>query len=321
MKAIIVNEFGAPEVLKLEDIPDPKPGPGEVVVRVRAVGVNPLDTYMRAGTYGVRNPALPYTPGTDAAGTVESLGPSVDDLATGDRVYIARSASGTYAELTLCKREQVHLLPLNVGFSQGAAVYTPYVTAYRALFQLAHAKPGETVLVHGASGGVGIAAVQWAHAHGMKVIGTAGSDDGIALVVHEGADLCLDHRASDYQQQILAATGDRGVDVILEMLANVNLGNDLKLLAQCGRVVVIGSRGDVQITPRDIMSREAMVMGMTLWLVPEAEGREIHSALNAGLRDGTLRPQVGLELPLAQAAQAHHRIMEPGALGKIALIP
>jgi NADPH2:quinone reductase len=321
MKAIYVHEFGEPEVLKFEDIPDPKPGPDEVVVRIRAVGVNPADTYMRAGAYGARNPALPFTPGTDGAGTVESLGPGVDGLKVGDRVYVAGSESGTYAELALCKLEQVHLLPENVGFSQGAAVFVPYATAYRALFQLAHAKPGETVLVHGASGGVGIAAVQWAFAHGMRVIGTAGSDDGIALAAGEGADLVFNHRAVDYQQHILASTGDRGVDVILEMLANVNLGNDLKLLAQRARVVIIGSRGDVQITPRDVMSREAAVMGVMLWLVPETDEREIHSAIHAGLRDGTLRPQVGRELPLAQAAKAHRRIMEPGAQGKIVLIP
>jgi NADPH2:quinone reductase len=153
MKAICVSEFGGPEVLKLEDVPDPRPPrSGEVLISVNAAGVNPYDTYMRAGSYGTRDPALPYTPGSDAAGVVESAGAGVD-LKAGDRVYTTGTISGAYAELALCKSSQVQLLPTRVNFSQGAGVYIPYATAYRALFQLARAKPGETVLVHGASGG------------------------------------------------------------------------------------------------------------------------------------------------------------------------
>lgn len=187
MKAIRVSEFGGPEVLKLEDTPDPRPPqPGEVLIRVNAAGVNPYDTYMRSGAYGSGNPALPFTPGSDAAGVVESAGTDVD-LTPGDRVYTTGTISGAYAELALCKRSRVHPLPAHVNYAQGAGVYVPYATAYRALFQLARARLGETLLVHGASGGVGIAAVQFACAAGMKVIGTAGSDEGLQLVKKEGA--------------------------------------------------------------------------------------------------------------------------------------
>lgn len=321
MKAIRVHQFGGPEVLKLEDIPDPVPGPGQVVVRVKAAGVNPYDTYMRSGIYGARNPSLPYTPGSDAAGVVAAVGSGIDDVRPNDRVYMSGALTGAYAQLALATREQIHPLPDKISFAQGAGIHVPYGTAYRALFQVAHAKPGETVLVHGASGGVGVAALQFARARGLKAIGTAGSTDGLELVRQEGAALAVNHRTPGYQQQILDSTKGRGVDVILEMLANVNLGHDLKLLAPRGRVVVIGSRGDVQITPRDIMSREATVMGVMLWLVTPQESIEMYAAIGAGLESGVLRPVVGAELPLASAAEAQRRVMEATAHGKLVLVP
>ncbi len=131
MKAIRVHEFGGQEVLRLEEVPTPRPGPGQVLVRMHAIGVNPVETYIRAGTFGYR-PALPYTPGNDGAGVVEEVGSDVNELKPGDRVYTARSVSGTYAEFALCTTEQVHPLPANVSFGQGAAMGTPYATAYRA---------------------------------------------------------------------------------------------------------------------------------------------------------------------------------------------
>jgi len=321
MKAIRVHEFGGPEVLKLESVDDPSPQEGEVLVRVRAAGVNPYDTYMRSGSYGANNPALPYTPGSDAAGTVERVGPNVKEWKAGDRVYTAGTRTGAYAELTVSKSDQLHRLPDRVTFAQGAGVHVPYATAYRALFQLAHAKPGEVILVHGASGGVGVAALQFARAAGMTIIGTAGSDEGLQLVAREGAHTVINHRAPNYQQQIIDATAGRGVDVILEMLANVNLGHDLKMLAHRGRVVVIGSRGDVQVTPRDIMMREATVTGVFLWRLPPADAVEVYAALEAGLRDAVLSPDIGAELPLGSAADAHRRVMRSAAHGKTVLVP
>ncbi len=320
MKAIRVREFGGPEVLRLEDVPDLQPGAGQVVVRVKAAGVNPADTYIRSGTYA-RKPALPYTPGIDAAGIVEAVGPGVTRPTVGQRVYVAGTISGTYAEQALCHENQVHPLPPQVSFAQGAAVNVPYATAYRALFQLAHATPGETAFIHGASGGVGIAAVQLARAAGLKVIGTAGTEKGRALVAGEGAQQVLDHRAADYLEHLRTLTGGRGVDIILEMLANVNLGKDLQVLAMGGRVVVIGSRGTVEINPRDAMNRDAAILTMSLWNASERDLATIHAALVAGLESGALRPVVGQELPLVEAPRAHQRVMEPGAYGKIVLIP
>ncbi len=173
------------------------------------------------------------------------------------------------------------------------------------------------MLVHGASGGVGIAAIQLARAHGLRVLGTAGTDRGRELAREQGAQEVFDHRAPDYLEQIMKATDGRGVDVILEMLANVNLGKDLTLLAPRGRVVIIGSRGRVEVDPRDTMSRDADIRGMALPNTPPAEMASIHAALVAGLKDGTLRPVIGKELPLREAPEAHRAVMEPGAYGKI----
>ncbi|HUH64580.1 MAG TPA: NADPH:quinone reductase [Terracidiphilus sp.] len=321
MKAIRVREFGGPEVMKLEEIPDPKPGPEQVLVRVRAVGVNPVEAYVRTGTYAFK-PNLPYTPGNDAAGEVIAVGQNVVRFKPGDRVYVTASAIGTYAEYALPDASKVHGLPDHVGFEQGAALGIPYGTAYRGLFQRAGAKPGETVLVHGASGGVGTAAVQLARAAGMTVIGTAGSEKGIKLVMEQGAHHGLNHLSEGYLDELMKLTDGKGVDVIIELLANKNLGRDLTTLAKKGRVAVIGSRGSVEINPRDTMSREAEIRGVTLASASDQEYREMHAALTAGLETGTLRPVVGTKIPLAEAARAHEEIMKPsGAHGKMVLVP
>jgi NADPH:quinone reductase len=319
MKAIRVHEFGGPEVLKLEDIPTPKPGSGEVLISIKAIGVNPVETYLRSGS----NPNLPrpYTPGLDAAGLIESVGPEVTNLKTGDRVYTSDSESGAYAEFTIAKATDAHRIPDNITFEQAAGLNVPYGTAYRALFQKARALPGETVFIHGASGGVGIAAVQWCKAHGIRVIGTGGTEEGRQLALREGADHVLDHRAPDYLNELTTLTNGRGPDVILEMLSNVNLAKDLTVLALNGRIVIIGSRGKIEIAPRDAMSREASIYGLMLFNANESELRSIHAAIYAGLGYNTIRPIIGKRFPLADAPKAHEAVLAPGAFGKIVLLP
>jgi NADPH2:quinone reductase len=324
MKAIQVHQFGGPEVMQWENVPDPKPGPAEVLVRVKAAGVNPVDTYHRSGITPTK-PPLPYTPGTDAAGIVESIGPVVTEVSVGDHVYIIGSVGGTYcgayAELVLCESWQVLKLPKGLSFAQGAAIGIPYATAYRALFIKARPAPGETVLVHGASGGVGLASLQLARAFGLKVIGTAGTDRGKKLALEQGAHHVLDHTQPDYLQKLMPLTNGRGVDVVLEMAAHINLGKSLTVLAKNGRVVVIGSRGPVQINPRDTMGRDATILGMMLWNGSREEILSIHAGLGAGFANGTLRPIIGKEMPLKDAPKAHEEVMKPGAYGKIVLIP
>jgi len=275
---------------------------------------------MRNGTYAIE-PPLPYTPGSDGAGEVAAVGDGVNKLKPGDRVYVAKTLTGAYAEYALTLESQVHPLPAKVTYAQGAGIWVPYGTAYHALYQCAKARAAETVLIHGASGGVGIASVQIARAMGLTIIGTAGTEKGLELVRREGAHHVLDHSQPGYLQKIEETTGGLGVDLILEMLANVNLGHDLKLLAPRGRVVVIGSRGEVTISPRDLMRRRGSILAFTLWGITDAEEKAIHAGLNAGMENGALRPVVGKELPLADAARAHKQVLEPGAYGKIVLVP
>ncbi len=312
MKAVQVAAPGGPEVLEWKNVPLPAAGKGrgQVLVKINAAGVNPLDTYLRSGSY-TTNLAYPYTPGIDGAGIVEQ---------TGKRVYLSGSISGTYAEYALCREDQIHPLPDHLSFAQGAGIHVPYATAYRALFQKARAKAGETVLVHGASGGVGLACVQLARAHGMQVWGTAGTQGGIELVAKCGAHRTFNHSSQEDKKK-LATAAQEGVHLILEMLANLNLNWDLELLSKNGRIVVIGSRGKTEIDPRFTMSKECSVMGMTILSAEPKDLAEIEAGLQAGFANRTLTPIINCELPLRNAAQAHQLILAPGACGKIVLIP
>ncbi|MGI8469900.1 MAG: NADPH:quinone reductase [Pyrinomonadaceae bacterium] len=318
MKAIIVREFGAPEVLKLEETPNLEPNENQILVRVKAAGVNPVDTYVRSGQYASK-PNLPYTPGKDAAGIVEKTGANITKFKTGDRVLTADSISGTYAEFCLCEEKHLINLPDNISFEQGAGVFVPYATSYRALFQKAKGKSGETVLIHGASGGVGIAAIQWAKNAGLEIIGTTSSDEGKKLVKEQGADFVFDHQGENYLDEIKAATGGKGVEIILEMLANKNLVKDFEVLAMFGRISIIGNRGSLDFNPRLAMGKDASIFGMSLFNAPAGEMNKIHAAIFDGLSKGFLNPIVGKEFELKDAAQAHHAVIEEKAFGKIVL--
>jgi NADPH:quinone reductase len=319
MKAIVVHEFGEPDVMKWEEVTEPVVSAGEVVVRVRAAGVNPVDTYIRSGRYGAMV-TPPYTPGIDAAGEVENIGEGVQNFQIGDRVYTAGLTQNTYAERVLVKENQLRRLPENLSFAQGAAINVAYASAYRALFQRAKIQPGESVLIHGASGGVGLAALQLARSGGFTIFATAGSEEGLQLLREQGAHHVFNHREQNYLKKIANATGN-GVDVILEMLANVNLNHDLELLAPRGRVVIVGSRGEVTIDPRHTMAKESAILGMRLFNTPSEDFVEIFDALDKGLNGGSLNPLVGREFSMSEAAHAHEAVMEPGARGKIVLIP
>jgi NADPH2:quinone reductase len=319
MKAIRVHQFGEPDAMQLEEVADLQPSGNQVLIDVKAIGVNPVDTYIRAGIYPVV-PQLPYTPGLDAAGVILAVGPAVKHRKIGERVYCFGSETGCYAEQALCKEAQVYPLPDNVSFVAGAALGVPYPTAWFALFYRAHALPGETLLIHGASGAVGLAALQIAKANGIRAIGTAGTEAGLNLIRQQGAIAALDHTQTDYLSAIDELTCGQGVDVILEMLANVNLEKDLNILAQFGRVVVIGNRGTIEIDPRAAMGRNASILGMSLFNATEEQLYSIHSALRAGLENGSLHPVINTELTLVEAVQAHIKVMETGAKGKIVLV-
>ncbi|XP_068949450.1 quinone oxidoreductase-like isoform X1 [Petaurus breviceps papuanus] len=321
MRAIRVFEFGGPDVLKLQkDIPVPEPEENQVLIKVHACGVNPVETYIRSGTYS-RTPTLPYTPGTDVAGVVEAVGKHVGNLKKGDRVFTTKTVTGGYAEYTIAHEHAVFPLHESLDFGQGASIGIPYFTAFRALIHSAQAKPGESVLIHGASGGVGIAACQIARAYGLKVLGTAGTEQGRKVVLKNGAHKVFNHREPDYVDKIKEYVGENGVNVIIEMLSNINLHNDLQLLSYRGRVIIVGSRGPIEINPRDTMKKETSIIGVSLYSSPKDDFLQSLAALLAGIETGWLQPVVGPSYPLEHAAQAHEDIIKSqGAYGKMILL-
>ncbi|KFP30099.1 Quinone oxidoreductase, partial [Colius striatus] len=321
MRAVRVFEFGGPEVLKLQsDVLVPAPKENQVLIKVHACGVNPVETYIRSGTYA-RKPALPYTPGSDVAGVIEGVGEHVTAFKKGDRVFTTGTISGGYADYAVAAANRVFPLSEKLNFKEGAAIGIPYFTAYRALVQKGHAKAGESVLVHGASGGVGIAACQIARACGLKVLGTAGTEEGMSRVLRNGAHQVFNHREANYIDKIKEYTGMKGVDIIIEMLSNVNLATDLQLLAYAGRVMVVGCRGPIEINPRDTMSKESSIIGVSLFLATEEEHRECATTVLDGVEAGWLKPAVGSEYPLEKVAKAHEDIIHcSGAQGKMVLL-
>jgi NADPH2:quinone reductase len=271
-------------------------------------------------------PALPFILGSDAAGTVLSVGNGVTTHKPGDRVYAAGSVGegawgGCYAEQMLRGADAFLPLPDNISFAQGAAIGIPYGTAHWALIKRGRAVKGETVLIHGASGAVGTAALQIAAAAGITSIGTAGSQRGLDLVSEQGASHVLDHTQDGYLDAVADLTDGKGPDVILEMLANVNLARDMDIAAKFGRIVIIGNRGPIEINPREAMMKELDIIGIALPNTSAEDIAVIHSALYKGLADGSLNPVIGKELPLAEVIEAHHAVLRPGAYGKIVLIP
>lgn len=320
MNGILISEFGGADVCEYTTgLPIPEPNDNQIQIKIHAAGVNPVDTYIRAGTHS-RQPKLPYTPGLDSAGEVTKIGQNVRDFKVGDRVFTTNSDTGTYAEYTLSNSMYTFKLPECLTFEEGSAIGIPFFTAYRSLFLKGHAKPGETVLIHGASGSVGIAAVQLAKAQGLTVIGTAGSAEGIELVEKQGADYVFNHRDPDYMEKIKKIFPD-GLELILEMLANVNLNNDLQILRwKKGRVVVIGNRGTIEVNPRLLMAKETSVTGVTLFTSDEEDFNLMYNHIKALIEKKCLKPVIGQVYPLKNASKAQHDIVNnAGATGRLTL--
>ena len=314
MRALQVPTFGDPNVLTLTDLPDPEAGAGEIVVEIKAVGVNPVDTYLRSGGYPSL-PDLPYVPHGDAAGVVAELGEGVESVAVGDRVFVSGTTSGRLAgaaaEFATCHAADVFPLPDGVGFEQGAAVNVPYATAFRALIDHAKLKPSDRLLVHGGSGGVGLAAIQIAKAHGVTTYATAGTDAGRELCREHGAAVAVGH---DELGEL-----PEPPTVILEMLANVSLPAALAAIAPGGRVVVVGSRGEVAIDPRVLMTKHPILTGMNLYDGGAAAVRRALTAVSTGLSRGDLSPVIADTYPLHEAAAAHEAVMRDGKRGQVVL--
>jgi len=319
MKAVRVKKFGDERVLEVEEIEKVKPKAGEILVKVAAAGINPVDTYIRSGNYlPSRLPSLPYTPGGDVSGTVEAIGEGVTEFKTGDKVYsLLCTSSGAYAEYSTVKETFAVKLHDGLSLIEGAAIGVPYFTADRALRTLGGAKKGENLLIHGASGGVGLAAIQIAKFLGLNVVGTAGSADGIKLIESFGIK-AYNHRAENYLAEM--RENEKPFDIIVEMLANINLQNDLTLLKGHGRIMVVGNRGDIEINPRLLMGPETEIRGISLWNLENnfADKHKTIELLEAMAKSRTLKPVLGKRYSLTECRTAHHEILKnSGSCGKM----
>ncbi|KAI1698435.1 zinc-binding dehydrogenase domain-containing protein [Ditylenchus destructor] len=320
MRAAVVRQFGAAENILVESgFPIPTVGDKQILVKVLSAGVNPVDTYIRSGTYAAL-PSLPYTPGREGAGIISKIGTNVKKLKVGDRVWFNQPITGSTAQFALTLSELTYPLSERLSFSQAATLGIAYMTAYKALFDKAGAQAGQSVLIHGISGGVGLAASQLAKAHGLLVAGTASTQQGSELARQNGAQEVFNHRHEDYIAEIRQKFPN-GFDIILEMLANVNLAKDIDLVANNGRIIVIGNRGSIEINPRGLMSKEASVIGVMLGLSTTEDYQRIAERLNALIEAGHVSPYVGQHFPLDQIAEAHNAVVAQsnGAQGKIVI--
>ena len=320
MKAVQITEFGGPEVLKVASIEEPMVGKDDVKVKLYATGLNPNESYTITGTYGAFTPKLPYVPGYDGAGVVEEVGANVEDFSVGDRVWIAgflaERNSGTYAEKVVIDQDHLYPLPDNLSMLEGAGLGIPIFTAYRALIQRAKVQQEDTVLVHGASGSVGSFVVQIAKAIGAKVIGTSSTEAGRQEILDLGADYAINHLTASNKDELMEITEGKGPDVIIEMLANENLAIDTQVIADAGRIVIVGSRDTIEINPRDIMGTEAIVTAVNVGKMPAKDKESAWEELRKFLTDETVVPLIGRQFSLNEATEAHQEMMEGSGNGR-----
>lgn len=325
MRAVVVSGPGPADVLRVADVDEPVPGPAEVLVQVSAAGVNRADLLQREGHYPPP-PGAPAWPGLEVSGVVVAAGDAAADRwRPGDRVA-ALLAGGGYADRVTVHADLCLPVPDSVPLEDAAALPEAVATVWSNL-RAAHLSPGETLLVHGGSGGVGSVAVQLGRALGTRVLATAGGPDRVARVHELGADVALDHREDDLVGRVRAATDHRGVDVVLDVLGAGALADNLRLLADGGRLVVIGMQQGrrAELDLGLLLARRASVIGTTLRSRPHAQKAAIVDGVARHVwplvAEGRVRPVVHARVPLADAAEAH-RMMERGEVfGKVLLIP
>jgi putative PIG3 family NAD(P)H quinone oxidoreductase len=323
MRAVVASEPGGPEVLKVSDLPDPEPGPGEVVIAVAATAVNRADLLQRQGFYPPP-PGAPDTLGLECSGTVASVGEGVEGLAVGDEVC-ALLAGGGYAEKVLVPAGQVMPLPPGVDLVTAAAVPEVACTVWSNVFMVAGLRPTEAFLVHGGAGGIGTFAIQIAHALGAKVLTTAGSAAKLEICTSLGADVAINYKDADFVEVAKQATDGRGVDVILDNMGAKYLQRNVDALATEGRLVVIGMQGGTkgELDLSVLLRKRGAVIATALRSRPTEEKAVICRSVTENVwplfGEGLLKPVVHTSLPLEQAAEAH-ALMEAGDnVGKILL--
>jgi len=323
MRAVIVDQPGDPEVMRLAEVPDPVAQPGEVVLRVHATAVNRADLLQRLGFYPPP-PGASQTIGLEASGEVEALGDGVEGWRPGDPAC-ALLAGGGYAEKVAVPAGQLMPPPPGMDLTTAAAVPEAFLTAHDNLATRARLRPGETVLIHGGTGGVGTAAIQIARRLGARVLATAGSPERVAICRELGADDAIDHTTEDFVARARELTGGEGVDVILDVMGAAYLERNLQALARDGRLVVIGLQGGLraEVDLNTMMARRVSLISTTLRSRPVEQkadiARRVVAELWPGFADGTLRPVIDRVLPLAEVVEAHRAMAQGGHVGKIVL--
>ena len=324
MKAVRIHEFGGPEVLRYEDVETPAPGPSQVLVRIRAAAVNQVDVAVRRNSFPTPKQP-PKTLGSDGAGIVETVGSDVTGVAPGDEVFftgLGIGSEGSYAEYALIAPVQAVRKPAGSSFEEAAALGLVFATAWYGLVRRAALAAGETVLVQGAGGGVGSAAVQLAHARGARVLATVSSAADAARVAELGADETIDRTAGDVTSEVGRLTGGRGVDVVLELVLSANLTADLGMIARGGRIVGIGGGPEptVTIPTGPAIAVDASVLFASASNAGRAGTAEVLTEVARLVEKGALRPVVGRVFALSQAREAHE-LLAGHHFGKIVLVP
>lgn len=323
MRAVVVAHPGEADVLHVEQIPDQTPAADEVLIRVVSAGVNRADLLQRRGFYPPP-PGAPGTLGLEVAGVIESVGDGVHSWSPGDRV-MALLEGGGYAELVRARAAQIARVPDRLTLLDAGGVPEVFITAHDNLFTRARLKPGEAVLIHGGAGGVGTAAIQLAHAHGCRVIATAGSGRKVEACLRLGADAGIDYNAEDFVARALDETGDDGADVVLDVMGAAYLERNIEVLAGDGRIVIIGMQGGThaELDIGMLNRTRGSITATHLRNRPAAQKAEIVAAfvrdVLPALAAGTVRPVIDHVFPLAEAAEAH-RLLESGdVIGKVVL--
>jgi NADPH2:quinone reductase len=322
MKAVLFDQLGGPEVLKLGEIPKPEIRPGRVLIKNHAIGINFADTRFRQGQY-VAQPKLPDTPGLEAAGVIEEVGSGVEHLKPGTRVTAI--STRTYAEYSLVSAAQVMPIPDSVSFEEGAAFPIQVLTAYHMLYTTHHITADQTVLVHSAAGGVGIVAVQIAKAAGARVIGTVSSDEKMALAKQYGAEAVINYETQDFAEEAKKLTDGKGVDLILDAVGKPTFEKGLKCLAPFGHLLLYGRAGGppAPLDPSVLFPNSVKVSGFILYTVsaiPDLHQRGIEKSFQL-MQEGKLKLLIGKSFPLAEAAEAHRFMESRQSTGKLVLIP
>lgn len=323
MKAMVCERFGGPEVLALQEVPDPAPaGAGEIQLRIEARGVQYVDVLMLAGKYQFR-PEPPFVPGGEGAGQVIAVGPGVTGFAVGDAV-MSRHTLGAFAERGNAKAMLCDKVPAGLSLAQAGVFRGAYTTAYHALLQRGRLKADEWVLVHGAAGGIGIAAIQMAKAFGARVIATAGSDDKRSACLEEGADHAIDYR-SGFIDQVKQLTGGRGVDVVYDPIGDKVAEESLRCLAWGGRLLILGflGGGPTNIKSNYLLIKGIDAIGVRIGGLNEADPELALANMKALIElaeQGKLRPRISHRFRLEQAAEALQVVIDRSVIGKAVLL-